>query len=95
MESRESNQRAAAMAGTLALLAIFVWQSLAVRTLYGGNWSGLFFCASRFGVPAPLRGSTYVHTDSDGYDGQFYRLVAHDPWRSRGFESHIDNPSIR
>src|ERR1700693_1729107 len=33
--------------------------------------------------------------DDVGYDGQFYRPIAHDPLIRRGFAAYVDNPSLR
>jgi hypothetical protein len=42
-----------------------------------------------------LHEKIYRFPDSHGYDGQFYHLVAHDPFFRRGLSSSIDNPRYR
>jgi hypothetical protein len=72
------------------------WQYLTVRYNYQGNWSALFCTGSYFEAP-PLeefRG-TYLFQGSFGYDGQFYRYIAHDPFLKRGLWKSVDAPQIR
>lgn len=68
-----------AAAGVLVLL---VWQAVTVWQVRGGNWTSLFCTGGNFQRPPELQQSTYVFPGSFGYDGQFYRLVAHRPWVS-------------
>jgi hypothetical protein len=80
-----------------ALAAVFLvlaWQSLTVHINYGGNWTALFCSGDRWPPPAELSG-TYVFPNSTGYDGQFYRYVAHDPWIRKGWDGHFDVPAMR
>lgn len=82
----------------LALLSLAVmlgWQEFIIHFRYGGMQSGLFYTSARRLIPPPLRSETYVSPDSTGYDGQFYRYVAHDPFFRRGFDSYIDDPRHR
>jgi hypothetical protein len=76
------------------VLLVFLWQSATVRFNYGGNWTALFCTGDLRPVPAEL-GATYVFAHSDGYDGQFYRYVAHDPWARRGWSQYLDAPPLR
>lgn len=80
-----------------ALAAVFlalVWQSFTVHFNYGGNWTALFCSGDRWPPPAEL-GGTYVFPNSTGFDGQFYRYVAHDPWMRSGWAEHFDVPVMR
>jgi hypothetical protein len=81
-----------AMAGVLAVLA---WQAATVHFNYGGNWSALFCTGDRKPVPPDLAAGTYVFPDTWGYDGQFYRYVACDPWFQKGWARYIDSPRVR
>ncbi len=82
----------ALLAAALALAGQFV----TVRFNYGGNWTGLFCTGSRFPVPPALaHENIYVFRDSNGYDGQFYHYIAHDPWLRRGLASSLDAPRLR
>jgi hypothetical protein len=74
----------------------WLWQFLTVRYNYDGNWSALFCIAQRMPVPDFLRGEhLYIFQNSDGYDGQVYHLIAHDPWMRRGSADAILSPRFR
>jgi len=80
----------------VAVLCAASWIALNVAGNYGGHISGLFYTGSKQALPAELDGSrTYRVKDEVGYDGQFYRLIAHDPLIRRGFVAFVDNPSLR
>ena len=78
-----------------AAMLVLAWQALTVRYNYGGNWTGLFCTGASFTVPAPLAAGTYRVADAGGYDGQFYRYIAHDPFFRWGYAAYIDNPRFR
>jgi hypothetical protein len=47
-------------------------------------------------VPAFLKSENlYIFPNSEGYDGQVYHLVAHDPWMQKGSASAIADVSFR
>ena len=72
------------------------WQALVVHGYFHGHWSALFFTGDRFTQSQPVRAeSTYVLPRSDGYDGQFYHAIAHDPLDLGGADRFIDAPHIR
>jgi hypothetical protein len=79
----------------LAVLLALLWQAATVRFNYGGNWTALFCTGDRQRVPPQLAANTYLFMLSSGYDGQFYRYVAHDPLLGKGLWRFVDNPSIR
>lgn len=83
------------LAALLAALSILTWQELVIRYHYHGNQTALFCTGSKFDVPPELRQGTYVFANSPGYDGQFYRYVAHDPFLRKGFANSIDAPRYR
>jgi len=78
----------------IAVAIAFGFQALTVRYNYNGNWTGLFCIGGRQPQPQDL-GQPYQFRDSFGYDGQFYRLIAHDPWISHRYSQYIDNPRYR
>jgi len=82
-----------------AVLAAFVvlsWQALTIRYNYGGNWMALFYTGSYASTPAALNfENIYTVRDSEGYDGQFYHYVAHDPFLRTSIEQSVDNPRLR
>jgi hypothetical protein len=77
------------LAGTAVLLAL-LWQAAMVHSRYGGNWTSLYYSGARFSLPPELEDRTYRHPDSFGYDGQFYRLAAHDPLGLKGYSPYFD-----
>jgi hypothetical protein len=92
---RTGDRRGAIGAGLLAVLLILAWQGTVVYGARGGDWTALFCSGDRFPVPAELAGRTYVFPNSSGYDGQFYRLVAHDPLLQRGYAGFMDSARYR
>ncbi len=85
----------AAIAGAAAVSIAWAWQFLTVRYNYGGNWTGLFCIAAHMPVPDFLRPEKlFIFQESDGYDGQVYHLIAHDPWLRRGAAGAIIGPAI-
>ncbi len=46
-------------------------------------------------IAAGARGPHVPLRRSPGYDGQFYRLVAHDPWLRKGYARYMDNANLR
>ncbi|MGQ9635177.1 MAG: hypothetical protein ACUVXB_13140 [Bryobacteraceae bacterium] len=82
--------------GLLCAGLAFVWQALAVRYIYGGNWTGLFCIGDRQKLPVELLGEKlYTFPDSYGYDGQFYHYIAHDPLARSELPEYIDAPRMR
>lgn len=82
-------------AGATGLFLILLWQTLTVQFNYGGNWTGLFCTGDKFEVPPELEGQTYRYRGTAGYDGQFYRYLAHDPLLTRGFDRYMDYRDLR
>lgn len=73
----------------------FAWQAAVVHGLHGGNWTSLFRAGDRFAEPSEASVGLYVFRDSDGYDGQFYRLTARDPFFTRGWEPYVQFARLR
>lgn len=86
------------MPGVLAAvvtLGVFIWLTGHVAVFFGGNWTALFMHGDQYGVPAGIAGGSYVFPNSSGYDGQFYRMMAHDPFFSKGYAAFMDEPAVR
>ncbi len=82
----------------VAMLAAFGaggWTLLSVAARHGGDASGLFHTGSATPLPPGLRGATRVAADATGYDGQYYRIIAHDPLLGAGSMPYLDNPRLR
>jgi hypothetical protein len=77
------------------MLAAGCWQATTVHFSYGGNWTGLFCTGGLMRVPPELAPGTYVFRSSTGFDGQFYRYLAHDPWSRKGLWSYLDDRLVR
>jgi hypothetical protein len=90
------NMKPALRVALLATALAFGWQCLTVHFNYGGNWTALFCTGSSIAPPPlPEFQGTYIFQGSRGYDGQFYRYLAHDPFFSRGFDHSMDGPRLR
>jgi hypothetical protein len=89
-------QRASIAFALLCAALAFAWQSLTVHYNFSGNWTALFCTGSSVSIPPPLaEESIYTFSNSDGYDGQFYHFIAHDPFMQRGFQGFMDAPGLR
>ena len=78
----------------LACALLLLWQFLNVHYNREDNWTALFLTGEAFPAPPELAASTY-RFPGDGYDGQFYRYVAHDPLLRRGTQRYLDAPRQR
>ena len=75
---------------------VFAWQTLTVAANYRGDWSALFYTGSWIRTSALLEEEeTYRIPNDRGYDGQFYHLVAHDPFLRHDAVASVDNPRLR
>jgi hypothetical protein len=90
------DRRAAALYALLCVAVAFAWQLLTVHYNYGGNWSALFQTGSNWTLPpGPTFEGTYRYQNTLGFDGQFYRYIAHDPFFTRNFLQYVDLPRFR
>ena len=62
---------------------------------YAGNWTALFMTGDLSPTPPAELPRTYVFPGSYGYDGQFYRYVAHLPWFRADWARYFDSPRMR
>jgi hypothetical protein len=80
----------------LCAAIVLSWQALTVRSNYVGNWSALFCTGTTFRVPPALaREKIYRFNQSNGWDGQFYHYIAHDPFLMDGMWKYLDVPGMR
>ena len=79
----------------VAVVGVLAWQALTVHANYGGNWTGLFFTGQTTRLPANLEPGTRRDSSPYGYDGQFYRMLAHDPFLLHGTAEFLDGPLVR
>jgi len=87
---------AAAACGLCAIALVLAYQTTLVHRLDHNNWTVLFCTGANIRVP-PTLAFEHIHQipKSDGYDGEFYHYIAHDPFLTRGFASCIDAPRVR
>lgn len=78
----------------LSALLIFVWTAARIHYVFRGNWTAVFFTGTNFRMPPDLAAGTY-RVAGTGYDGQFYRYLAHDPWLRKGYSRFVDAPQLR
>jgi hypothetical protein len=79
----------------LAVALLTSWQFLTVHYNWHDNWTALFCTGAKERVPPQLAPTTYLFANSEGYDGQMYRYVAHDPLAESGFKKYLDAPVLR
>ena len=79
-----------------AVVLAGLWQWTSVKANYGGNWTALFRTGALQRQP-PLAVSEHIYSfaGSNGFDGQFYHYVAHDPFMLSDLKSYIDGPRLR
>ena len=79
-----------------ALLLAWAGQTYAIWTAYDGAVSGLYFVGSeRAGRETPSPGDAWIHPNTAGYDGQYYRLIARDPLLQTTPHEQFDAPRLR
>lgn len=90
MESRR-----ALTAAAVALLASLAFQGLVIAS-GGGNWRYLFYTGAARELPPSMGAADIARApDPTGFDGQYYHIVAHDPWLTGDTEGYVDNPRVR
>lgn len=79
-----------------AVVLVALWQGATVAANYGGNWTALFAAGANQPQP-PLSAAEHVYlfAGSDGYDGQFYHYIAHDPLLHSDLKNYIDDARLR
>jgi hypothetical protein len=87
-------RRACLWAAVLSALVIFLWTAARVRYSCDGNWTSPFFTGAAQAVPPELAAGLY-RVPGAGYDGQYYRFLAHDPFLQRDYARYVDAPRMR
>jgi hypothetical protein len=87
-------RRGPAIWAAAAVGLLLLWQFLNVHYNRAGNWTALFLVGRDLPAPPELAGETYLFP-GNGYDGEFYRYVAHDPFIQRGYVRYLDVPALR
>lgn len=84
------------LAGLVCAALVFCWQWLTVHANYQARWNALFCTGAELKQPPELAAEhLYLFDGSQGYDGQMYHYVAHDPFFTRGFDGYLDAPRMR
>jgi hypothetical protein len=92
----EQKENTCRLVAALALVLTFTTQWVYVSAGAQGNWTALYRTGNWTQLPSYLDPEDVVRfPDDPGYDGQFYHLIAHDPWLTRGTESAVDDPRLR
>jgi len=78
----------------LSILLVFTWTAARVHYGWNGQWTAVFNTGARFRVPPDLAAGTY-RVPGLGYDGQFYRYLAHDPFLRKDYARYVDAPQLR
>lgn len=90
--------RKARYCALLSCLFAIAWMCIVATFVYGGNWTAFYRTGSRIRLP-PIAASEHIYVSDasggGGYDGQYYRLIAQDPWMLRGTGGYIDSPRLR
>jgi hypothetical protein len=96
MKGNFKSHQACLFYACIAVIGALLWQLLSVHYNFGGNWTGLF-CTGSYGATPPALAFEHIYrfADSEGYDGQFYHYIAHDPLLKRGMSQYVDNPRLR
>jgi hypothetical protein len=91
-----ARERRSFACAAIALALALAWQFFDVRYNYGGNWTGLFCIGDKLALPPSLADrDLYRVPQSQGYDGQFYYYVSHDPFLQSEFLQYVDNSPLR
>lgn len=79
-----------------AVVMAALWQWATVTANYQRNWTALY-CTGSLQSHPPLIAAEHVYlfADSTGYDGQFYHLIAHDPFLRSNLKAYIDDARLR
>lgn len=88
-------RRSALLTAAAVTLAALAGLTLTVQATHQGDWTGLFCIGSKFAGGMQNLPPGRAFPDSNGYDGQFYRAVAHNPWLRTEAWRAIDDPEMR
>lgn len=88
------SRRSAIFVAALAVTIVLGWTAARVHYVFGGNWTALFCTGASFRMPPDLEPGTYRFPGA-GYDGQFYRYLAHDLLLRKNYFRYVDAPQMR
>jgi len=91
----DAGRRTSLTVALAAVLAALAGQWLIVSCNFGGAWTGLFHTGEALPATPELTPPPQARFPGLGYDGQFYRYVAHDPLLLRGLARFVDEPRLR
>lgn len=75
---------------------VLLWQALTVHFNRQDDWSSLFHTGQFIAMPPAIEPEgTLRFRGEQGYDGQFYHFIAHDPWLHGDTKRFVDNPRLR
>ncbi len=83
-----------ALIAILSALLVFSWTAARIHCAFAGNWTAVFCTGTDYPPPPDLTAGTYRFPRA-GYDGQFYRYLAHDPLLGKGYARYVDFPQLR
>ncbi len=83
------------LCGLIGLVFALAGQALTVHFNYGGDPTALFYTGRATVIPDSLGEDLYRAPEDEGFDGQFYHLIAHDPFLNKGYLTSVDNPRLR
>jgi hypothetical protein len=89
-----ASRGASASVAIVSVLLVFVWTAARIHYACGGNWTATFYTGTTSRIPPDLDAGTY-RFEGTGYDGQFYRYLAHDPFLQKGYSRYVDAPRLR
>ncbi len=77
-------------------MLVLLWQFATVHYNYSGNSTALFCTGANPPIPASLESENiYRYPNPNGWDGQFYHYIAHDPLLQGEMWRYIDAPRLR
>jgi hypothetical protein len=79
----------------ISVLLFAGFEQLTVARNFHGNWTALFCTGARQAVPPSLESGTWRVHDAEGFDGQMYRYLAHDPLLTGEAHRYVDNFGLR
>lgn len=77
------------------ILILFLLSAHRYSKRFDRNYTGFACMGDRHPAPGFIPGDAFVLKDSDGYDGQFFYLICHDPLLITTAHQFIDAPSYR
>ena len=83
------------MLAVLSTAVVLASVGLTIHYNRAGQWSALYCHGTQQRMPSLILGEQPYRFEGFGFDGQYYHLIAHDPFFRRGFEQYVDDPGLR